>query len=390
MSLYTVQNLVLISAIIAWIIFVVFLLVKHKDKYGMGSSGGMDIGYSGSSGGMYPPDNGSEDTGYSGSSDGTPTSYTVTQIIADMRNDAMFSIRVSVPETISPDNNYIGISDDCNSIILTSISNCAMCRVDADYVLIFVTRKGGKMLCFTKLGERTTLYPYGEYNKKFYKPYALEHFDTSSKNNNVIDVTNAWRISGPIVPIENKGTSAIFENKGTSAIFYYSGGPAQFQPLSGMANVVYCEQVLPYYDVPIPIPNTDIISSLSKEANNFIQKVRQMPNAMFYITQDGYKELSSTKNFNLLKTIRAIDNIQLAIGTAVDVSFNIMGPPASIPSEYHGVLVLIMQQNKKPLVFPFGKPLGFIANDMEVLYKRIPNNLVPREVDFLLHIDRMF
>jgi hypothetical protein len=113
MSLYTVQNLVLISAIIAWIIFVVVLLVKHKDKY----RGGMDIGYSGSSGGMYPPDNGSEDAEYSGSSGGTPTSYTVTQIIADMRNDAMFSIRVSVPETISPDNNYIGISDDCNSII---------------------------------------------------------------------------------------------------------------------------------------------------------------------------------------------------------------------------------------------------------------------------------
>lgn len=263
MSLYTVQNLVLISAIIAWIIFVVFLLVKQKDKYEIEI---LDTEYSGSSGGMYPPDNGSEDTGYSGSSDGAPTSYTVTQIIADIRNAEKFSIRVSVPDNISPDNNYIGISDDCNSIILTSISNCAMCRVDADYVLIFDTRKGAKMLCFTKLGERTTLYPYGEYNKKFYKPYALEHFDTSSNNNNVIDVTNAWRISGPIEPIENKGTSAIFENKGTSAIFYYSGGPAQFKPLSGMANVVYCEQVLPYYDVPIPIPNTDFISSLSKEA----------------------------------------------------------------------------------------------------------------------------
>ena len=131
------------------------------------------------------------------------------------------------------------------------------------------------------------------------------------------------------------------------------------------------------YEVPIPVAGS-IPSGLSPCARQFIKKVQALPKAMLYINHKGLAALATP--INQVKMINAIMNIQAAVGTTVGFSLQ-PSIPTSIPSEYNGVLVLILPGENEPTVLPFGKTLAFIANDMEHLYKRIPDNQVPPEID---------
>jgi len=142
------------------------------------------------------------------------------------------------------------------------------------------------------------------------------------------------------------------------------------------------------YAVDIPTP-ASIPAGYSKEAVQMIKQVQNMPAAMFYINEDGFEQLSSPTN--LIKTVNAVFNIQLALGATVAPSFQMNIPPSmSIPSEYNGVLVLILPGSKEPLVFPFGNTLPSIANDMENLYLRIPSNRVPFDLNLQQMENSMF
>jgi hypothetical protein len=142
------------------------------------------------------------------------------------------------------------------------------------------------------------------------------------------------------------------------------------------------------YAVDITTP-ASIPAGYSKEAVQMIKQVQNMPAAMFYINEDGFDQLSSPTN--LIKTVNAVSNIQLALGATVAPSFQMNIPPSmSIPSEYNGVLVLILPGSKEPLVFPFGKTLPSIANDMENLYLRIPSNRVPFDLNLQQMENSMF
>lgn len=118
--------------------------------------------------------------------------------------------------------------------------------------------------------------------------------------------------------------------------------------------------------------------SYSPSTVQFMKKVQAMPSVTFYLSNDGINELSSP--MNLVKTVNSISNLQLAMGQMIAPSFKI-GVPPSISQEYNGALVITHSSLAQPLVFPFGKTLEFIANDMENLYRRIPENQVPLELD---------
>ena len=142
------------------------------------------------------------------------------------------------------------------------------------------------------------------------------------------------------------------------------------------------------YDVPVTEP-APVPPGYRQTAAQMIKQIQNMPAAMFYINEDGFDQLSSP--MNLIKTVNTISNIQLALGTAVAPSFQMNIPPTmSIPSEYNGVLVLILPGSKEPLVFPFGKTLPSIANDMENLYLRIPSNRVPFDLNLQQMENSMF
>ena len=143
-----------------------------------------------------------------------------------------------------------------------------------------------------------------------------------------------------------------------------------------IAVVAYVVATREKYDVPIPVPIA-IPPGFSPAAAQMLKQIQELPHLMFYINESGMAELSSP--VNLIKTVNAITNIQLALGCMVTPSFT-MGVPTSIPSEYNGALVISMS-SEEPLVFPFGKTLALIADDMENLYKRIPSNRVPLDLD---------
>ena len=242
MSLYTVQNLVLVSAIIAWIIFVVFLLVKQKDKYELGSQ--VPDVYFGDSGSQAPDvyfgDSGSQAPdvyfGDSGSGDKNPyMSYMSHRgtCIAPLNGQlgyGKFSIRVAVPVPGSPNNNYLGVSSD--DIILTTFENRAIFQIrPGSYYKNTLVVKGidgimKSIIVSGKNGNRPVLIPYNQFNDTYNGSYIIAPFNTSSQNNGIIDVKNVWSISS----LEKD-----------YSLFYYSGGPAEWEPLTGMANVVFCE-----------------------------------------------------------------------------------------------------------------------------------------------------
>lgn len=116
-------------------------------------------------------------------------------------------------------------------------------------------------------------------------------------------------------------------------------------------------------------------------ATKFIEHIQSsLPSLIIFINNKGFSALMTPENF--IKTINSIINIQLALGQQVTVSIKVEDSmPTFVEDGYNAALLLVIPNHDRSLVLNFGKTLDYIANDMENLYKRIPTNQVPADLD---------